>query len=85
MDTEKREVVEKIFDTYKTVLNADKLYLQESVFGHVFVSFLSIYIYCKLEQLLKKAELNRKITPIDLLFKYSKVYHLNIGENSIIT
>jgi transposase len=49
----KREVVEKLFDTYKTVLNADKLYLQddESVFGHVFIAFLSFYIYCKLEQL----------------------------------
>ena len=83
----KREGVEKMFDTYKTVLNADKLYLQddESVFGHVFVSFLSLYIYCKLEQLLKKAELDRKITPIDLLFKYSRVYHLDIGENSIVT
>jgi transposase len=38
-------VVEKMFDTYKTVLNADKLYLQddESVFGHVFIAFLSLY------------------------------------------
>ena len=83
----KREGIEKMFDTYKTVLNADKLYLQddESVFGHVFVSFLSLYIYCSLEQLLKRGELNRKITPIDLLFKYSKVYHVDVGEKSIIT
>jgi len=64
----KRETVEKMFDTYKTVLNADKICLQddESVFGHVFISFLSLCIHCKLEQLLKKAELNRKLTPIDL-------------------
>jgi transposase len=68
------ETVEKMFDTYKTVLNADRLYLQddESVLGHVFISFLSMYIHCKLEQLLKKAELNRKLTPIDLLFKYGR-------------
>jgi hypothetical protein len=83
----KRETVEKMFDTYKTVLNADKIYLQddESVFGHVFISFLSLYIHCKLEQLLKKAELNRKLTPIDLLFKYGKVYHVDLGENSMIS
>jgi transposase len=83
----KREVVEKMFDTYKTVLNADKLYLQndESVFGHVFIAFLSLYIHCKLEQLLKKAELNHKFTPIDLLFKYSKVYHVNLKDHSMIT
>jgi transposase len=83
----KREVVEKLFDTYKTVLNADKLYLQddESVFGHVFIAFLSLYIHCKLEQLLKKAELNHKLTPIDLLFKYSKVYHLEMRGRGMIT
>ncbi len=82
----KREVVEKMFDTYKTVLNADKLYLHddESVFGHVFIAFLSLYIHCKLEQLLKKAKLNHKITPIDLLFKYSKVYHLEMRERGMI-
>ena len=83
----KREGIEKMFDTYKTVLNADKLYLRddESVFGHVFVSFLSLYIHCSLEQLLKRGELNRQITPIDLLFRYSKVYHVDMGKRSIIT
>jgi transposase len=96
MDTEKqeiyllykkREVVEKMFDTYKTVLNADKLYLQddESVFGHVFIAFLSLYIHCKLEQLLKKAKLNHKFTPIDLLYKYSKVYHFEMRGRGMIT
>jgi transposase len=83
----KREWVEKMFDTYKTVLNADKIYLQddESVFGHVFISFLSLYIHCKLEQLLKKAKLNHKLTPIDLLFKYGKVYHVKLGDSGMIT
>ena len=83
----KREVVEKMFDTYKTVLNADKLYLQddESVFGHVFIAFLSLCIYCKLEQLLKKAMLNHKLTPIDLLCKYGKVYHFEMGRRGMIT
>ncbi|RZN42145.1 MAG: hypothetical protein EFT35_02035 [Methanophagales archaeon ANME-1-THS] len=83
----KREVIEKMFDTYKTVLNADKLYLQddESVFGHVFIAFLSLYIHCKLELLLKKAELNHKFTPIDLLYKYSKVYHFEMGGRGMIS
>lgn len=54
----KRDRVEKLFDAYKIVLDADRLYLQddESVFGHVFISFLSLYAYCKLEEMLKKAE-----------------------------
>jgi transposase len=55
--TKRREVVEKMFDSYKSVLNADKLYLldDESVFGQVFIAFLSLYIHCKLELLLTKA------------------------------
>jgi transposase len=83
----KREVVEKMFDRYKSVLNADKLYLQddESVFGHVFIAFLSLYIHCKLEVLLTRAKLSHKITPIDLLFNYGKVYHLEMDGRGMIT
>ena len=78
----RRETVEKRFDTYKTTLSADRLYLRddESVFGHVFIAFLSLYAYCKLELLLKKAELNKKMTPVDLIFEFSKVYHIDFGK-----
>jgi hypothetical protein len=83
----KRERVEKMFDTYKNVLDADRLYLQddESVFGHVFISFLSLYAYCKLEDMLKKAELNKRMSPMDLLLQYSKVYHVEIGDRALIS
>ena len=43
------------------------------------------YYHCKLEQLLKKVELNCKLTPVDLLFKYGKVYHVNLKDHSMIT
>ena len=78
----RRETVEKRFDTYKSTLSADRLYLQdnESVFGHVFIAFLSLFAYCKLEMLLKKANLNKKMTTIDLLFEFSKVYHVDFKE-----
>ena len=83
----KRERVEKLFDAYKNVLDADRLYLQddESVFGHVFISFLFLYAYCKLEEMLKKAELNQKMSPGDLLLQYSKVYHVKIGDRTLIS
>jgi len=83
----KRDRVEKLFDAYKNVLDADRLYLQddESVFGHVFISFLSLYAYCKLEAMLKNAKLNRKISPTDLLLQYSKVYHIKIGKRTLIS
>jgi len=83
----KRDTVEKLFDTYKSTLYADRLYLHsdESVFGHIFVAFLSLYAYCKIELLLKKAKLNKDITPIDLLFEFSKIYHIDFGEDSAVT
>jgi hypothetical protein len=31
--------------------------------------------------LLKKAGLNKKITPLDLIFEFSKVYYINFGES----
>ena len=34
---------------------------------------------------MKKGELNRTMTPIDLLFKYGKVYHVDLGDRSIVT
>jgi hypothetical protein len=82
----KRDTVEKLFDTYKSTLYADRLYLHsdESVFGHVFIAFLSLYAYCKIELLLKKAKLNKDITPIDLLFEFSKIYSIDFGENSAV-
>lgn len=83
----KREQVEKLFDSYKSALSSDRLYLQdnEAVFGHVFISFLSLYAYCKIESALKKAELNSKFSPIDILFEFGKVYHYDLGEQEQIT
>lgn len=82
-----RGSVETLFDTYKNVLNADRMYLQddESVFGHLFTSFLSLYGYCKLEAELKKAGLLHKISPLDLLEEFSKVYILTDGEQEVIS
>ncbi len=82
----RRETVEKRLDAYKSTLSADSLYLQddESVFGHVFIAFLSLYAYSKLELLLKKADLNEKMTPIDLFFDSStgSHYHQSGGRSN---
>jgi hypothetical protein len=79
--------VEIQFDTYKNVLNADRMYLQddESVFGHLFTSFLTLYGYCTLEAALKKAGLLHKFSPQDLLEEFSKVYIVTDGEREVIS
>lgn len=83
----KRDGVEKLFDTYKTTLDADILYLQDddSVFGHMFVSFLSLYGYCGLENVLRKADLIERYSPLDLLEYYCKVYKMDYDGREIIS
>lgn len=82
-----RDRVEKLFDTYKNVLQADKLYLQdsESVFGHIFISFLSLYAYTKIEMALKKADLLKKMSPKDVLLDLSKVYLVELNDCNLIS
>ncbi|MDQ1255238.1 MAG: hypothetical protein QG646_4517 [Euryarchaeota archaeon] len=76
-----------MFDTYKTTLETDKLYLRddESVYGHVFVVFLSLYAYCKILKALKKADINDKFSPTDILLKFRKVKNIDFSERNIIT
>jgi hypothetical protein len=83
----KRDGVENLFDVYKTTLNADRTYLRDdaSIFGHVFVSFLSLYGYCTIHQLIKKAGLDSKLSPIDLLEEYSKVYRVDCGDKILLS
>lgn len=96
LDVEPRELfeiyksrggIEKLFDKYKNILHGDRLYLRdnESVFGHIFVSFLSLYAYCRLMVALKKAGLIGSLSPMDLLELYSKVYYIKGKERSYLT
>jgi transposase len=79
--------VEKAFDVYKNLLNADRMYLQsdEAVFGHLFISFLALYGYCKLQLMLRNAGLLDKLSPADLLEEFSKVYMVRVGEKEIMS
>ena len=76
-----RDMVEKHFDTFKNELRADKVYLRsnEALFGHIFTSFLSLYVYCKIMNRLKMAKLLPQLSPHDLLTKFSKVYTYQAG------
>ncbi|PWR70209.1 hypothetical protein DLD82_16390 [Methanospirillum stamsii] len=77
-------MVEKHFDTFKNELRADKIYLRsnEALFGHIFVSFICLYIYCAILNRLKAAKLLTQISPHDLLTKFSKVYAYQVGEGT---
>ena len=83
----KRDTVEKHYDTYKNMLEADKLYLQdnESLFGHLFISFLSLYGYVKIQNCIKKADLTSKYSSRDLIEQFRKVYIMDLDGQMILT
>jgi transposase len=82
-----REGVEKHFEGFKSELGADKLYLRDSdaVYGHFFVAFLALYLYCRLIQKLKKAGLNKKYSPKDVTLKLSKVTKVYFDNRTMIS
>ena len=83
----KRDTVEKHYDTYKSILEADKLYLQdnESFFGHLFISFLSLYGYAKIQNCIRKADITSKYSPRDLIEQFRKVYMMDLDSQMILT
>jgi transposase len=83
----KRDTVEKHYDIYKSILEADKLYLQdnESLFGHIFISFLSLYGYVKIQNCIRKADLTSKYSPRDLIEQFRKVYMMDLDGQMILT
>ncbi len=82
-----RDEIEQQFDTYKNTLHADIMYLQddETVFGHVFISFLTLYGYSKIQNMLREARLLNKVSPLDVIEELSCVYAISDGEKEIIT
>jgi len=81
-----RDMVEKFFDTFKNELMADKVHLHdtEAVFGHLFVSFISLYLYCKILNRLKTAGMLTQFSPHDILTKFSKVYAYRLQDERVI-
>lgn len=82
-----RDMVEKHFDTFKNELRADKVYLRtnEALFGHIFTSFLCLFVYQKIFNRLKSAKLLAHHSPHDILTKFSAVYKYRITERDEMT
>ena len=82
-----RNLVEEHFAAFKGLIQADKLYLRDAtaIFGHVFVGFLCLYLYCRILNRIKQAGMTAHLSPQGLLLKLSKVYAVNGGEERRIT
>jgi len=77
-----RENIEVAFDALKNELENDKTYLDDddAVRGYFFISFLSLYLYYKILNLLRKAKLVEKVSVNEVLLELSKVYEIHLGE-----
>jgi len=83
----KRDGVEKQFDIMKNILHSDILYLRdnESIFGHMFISFLSMYSHSSIENMLRAAGLLEKYSAMDVLEHYSRVYMIKSSKGQVVS
>ncbi len=81
-----RNDVEEAFDVFKNLLQVDTPYLQDddTLKGYVFLSFISLLVYYRILKLLKKKQINRKISVKDALLQLSKIYMIDVGERAIM-
>ena len=68
----------------KNELENDKTYLRDDdgVRGYFFVSFLSLYLYYKILNLLRKKKLTDKISVNEALLELSKIYEIKTGNTT---
>ena len=79
-----RDEIEKSFHILQNILDTDAPYVsREDVFrGYIFASFLSLYLYYKVMNLIRKKELLSKLSVGDLLFELSKI--MKYGDNRVV-
>jgi hypothetical protein len=75
-----RNEIETMFDSYKTFLRADVMYMQNRhvLEGWLFVNFLSMLGYYKLYDRLRKAGLLSKESPKDIIELAKSIYQVKI-------
>jgi len=74
--------IEVAFDALKNELENDKTYLNDddAIRGYFFISFLSLYLYYRILNLLRKNDLVSKVSVNEVLLEFSKVYEIHIGK-----
>ena len=76
-----RDEVEVAFDAMKNELENDKAYLHttDGLRGYFFVSFISLYMYFSILEMLKEKDLSHEISVKEVLFELSKIYVIADG------
>ena len=68
-----------VFDALKNELENDKTYLgdDDAVRGYFFISFLSLYLYYKILNIIKEKKLTHKISVNEVLLELSRIYEIS--------
>ena len=82
---ESRIEIECAFDTFKNSLEGDKTYMRDenSIRGHLFISFLALYLHCKILEHLRQKDMLDKFSVEDVLSHLSKIYKVHLGDKEI--
>jgi len=80
-----RESIEQCFDSGKNILSMDRTCMRDDdgIRGHLFVTFLAMRIRLEIARQLNEKKLLGKITPEDVLRKYSTVYKITSSDADI--
>jgi len=70
-----RDEIEKLFHILQNILELDTPYAsKESIFkGYVFATFIALFLYYKVLNLLKSNNINKKFSVADVCFELSKI------------
>lgn len=70
-----RDQIEKAFHIFQNILETDTPYVsKEEVFrGYIFGSYLSLYLFYRVLNLLQLKQINERVSVADLMFELSKV------------
>ena len=81
-----RESVETAFDAFKNELGNDKTYLsdEDAVRGYFFISFISLYLYYSILNILRRNGFVGKVSVNEVLLELSKVYEIHFGKKKKI-
>ena len=76
-----REEVEQAFDAMKNELENDKAYLHttDGIRGYFFLSFISLYIYFRILEMLKAKNMSPKVSVKESILELSKIYAMVHG------
>jgi hypothetical protein len=69
------------------IMHSDIIYLSdnESVFGNMFILFLSMYCHAGIEYMLRAADLLEKYSSMDMLEFHSKVYLIRSSRGEVLS